>query len=73
MINVYRWNLATTLAECFIDTTFEQHAYGELANCTIVNRMINEYVAYFKHLLQKAESNRISQGSLFQFKKGLKC
>ena len=35
------------------------------------NKTIDEYVAQFKHLLQKAGWNHTSQGSLFQFKRGL--
>jgi len=32
---------------------------------------INEYVAHFEHLLQKAGWDRTSRGSLFQFKRRL--
>jgi hypothetical protein len=35
------------------------------------NKSIDEYIAHFEHLLQKAGWDRTSQGSLFQFKKGL--
>jgi hypothetical protein len=35
------------------------------------NRSIDEYVAQFKHLLQKVGWDCTSRGSLFQFKKGL--
>jgi hypothetical protein len=35
------------------------------------NRSIDEYVAQFKHLFQKAGWDHTSRGSLFQFKKGL--
>lgn len=34
-------------------------------------KSIDEYVAQFEHLLQKAGWDRILRGSLFQFKKGL--
>jgi hypothetical protein len=37
----------------FTDTASEQQAYGELANCTMGSKSINEYIAQFKHLLQK--------------------
>jgi len=57
----------------FADTALEQHAYGELANCTMGSKSIDEYIANFEHLLQKAGWDHISQGSLFQFKKGLDC
>src|SRR5216683_4824836 len=40
-------------------------------NSTIGNKSINEYIAQFEHLLQKAGWDHMSQGSLFQFKKGL--
>ena len=40
-------------------------------NCAMGSRSINEYVAQFEHLLQKAGWDRTSRGSLFQFKKGL--
>jgi len=33
--------------------------------------MIDKYITQFKHLLQKAGWEHTSQGSLFQFKKGL--
>jgi hypothetical protein len=49
----------------------EQCAYGESANCVIGNKTIDEYIAHFEHLLQKAGWDRTSRGSLFQFKKGL--
>ena len=55
----------------FTDTALEQRAYGELANCTMGNKSINEYIAQFEHLLQKAGWDHMLQGSLFQFKKGL--
>ena len=35
------------------------------------NKSINEYIAQFEHLLQKAGWDHTSWGSLFQFKKGL--
>jgi len=35
------------------------------------NKMINEYIMHFEHLLQKAGWDCTSRGSLFQFKKGL--
>ena len=38
----------------FTDTALEQHAYRELANYTIGNKMIDEYITQFEHLLQKA-------------------
>jgi hypothetical protein len=38
----------------FADTALEQWAYGELANYTMGTNTINEYVARFEHLLQKA-------------------
>ncbi len=57
----------------FADTASEQHAYAELAGCTMVNKSIDEYITHFEHLLQKAEWDRMSWGSLFQFKKGLEC
>jgi hypothetical protein len=37
----------------FTDTTSKQWAYGELTNYTMGNKLINEYIANFKHLLQK--------------------
>ncbi len=40
-------------------------------NCAMGSRSINEYVAQFEHLLQKAGWDCTSRGSLFQFKKGL--
>ena len=49
----------------------EQRAYGELANCSMGSKTIDEYVAQFEHLLQKARWDCTSRGSLFQFKKGL--
>lgn len=55
----------------FADTASEQRAYGELANYTMGNKSIDEYIAQFEHLLQKAGWDRTSRGSLFQFKKGL--
>jgi hypothetical protein len=55
----------------FADTASEQRAYGELANCTMGTNTIDEYIARFEHLLQKAGWDRTSRGSLFQFKKGL--
>jgi hypothetical protein len=55
----------------FMDTVSEQWAYGELTNYAMGNRSIDEYIAQFEHLLQKAGWDRTSQGSLFQFKKGL--
>jgi len=55
----------------FADSTSEQQAYGELANCVMGTHMIDEYIARFEHLLQKAGWDRTSRGSLFQFKKGL--
>jgi hypothetical protein len=33
--------------------------------------MIDEYIAHFEHLLQKAGWDHTSCGSLFQFKRGL--
>jgi hypothetical protein len=38
----------------FADTASEQCAYGELASYTMGGSTIDEYVAHFKHLLQKA-------------------
>ena len=35
------------------------------------NKSIDEYIAQFEHLLEKAGWDRTSRGSLFQFKKGL--
>ena len=55
----------------FTDTALEQRAYGELANCTMRSKSIDEYLAQFEHLLQKAGWDCTSRGSLFQFKKGL--
>ncbi len=55
----------------FANTALEQRAYGELANCTMGNKSINEYIAQFEHLLQKAGWDHMLWGSLFQFKKGL--
>ena len=55
----------------FTDTALEQQAYGELASCTMGNKTIDEYIAQFEHLLQKVGWDRMSRGSLFQFKKGL--
>ena len=55
----------------FTDTTSEQPAYGKLTNYMMNNKSINEYIAQFEHLLQKVGWDRTSQGSLFQFKKGL--
>jgi hypothetical protein len=55
----------------FADMASEQWAYGELANCTVGSKSIDEYIAQFEHLLQKVGWDRTSQGSLFQFKKGL--
>jgi len=49
----------------------EQCAYGELVNCVMGSKTINEYIAHFEHLLQKAGWDCTSRGSLFQFKKGL--
>ena len=49
----------------------KQWAYEELANCSMGSKIINKYVAQFKHLLQKAGWDCTLQGSLFQFKKGL--
>ena len=56
----------------FANTASEQWAYGKLANYTMGSSTINEYIAHFKHLLQKAGWDRTSRGSLFQFKRGLK-
>jgi hypothetical protein len=55
----------------FTNTASEQHAYGELANCVMGGKTIDEYIANFEHLLQKAGWDCTSRGSLFQFKKGL--
>jgi hypothetical protein len=55
----------------FANTALEQHAYRELANCMMGNKLIDEYIAHFEHLLQKTGWDRTSRGSLFQFKKGL--
>jgi len=38
----------------FADTASEQHAYGEMVNCSIGSKTIDEYIAQFEHLLQKA-------------------
>lgn len=56
----------------FTDTASEQRAYGDLTNYTMGNKSIDEYIAQFKHLLQKVGWDCTSRGSLFQFKKGLK-
>ena len=55
----------------FANTVSEQRAYGELANCTMGNMSIDEYITQFEHLLQKAGWDRTSRGFLFQFEKGL--
>jgi len=39
----------------FADTASEQQVYRELANCIIGNQTIDEYIAQFKHLLQKVD------------------
>jgi hypothetical protein len=57
--------------QAFADTASEQQAYRELANCVMGSKTIDEYIAHFKHLLQKAGWDCTSQDSLFQFKKGL--
>ena len=44
----------------FTDTASKQHAYRELASCMMVNKTINEYIAHFEHLLQKAGWDRMS-------------
>ena len=44
----------------FADTASEQHAYGELVNCMMGNKSIDEYIAHFEHLLQKAGWDRTS-------------
>jgi hypothetical protein len=55
----------------FADTASEQRAYGELANYTMGNKSIDEYIAQFELLLQKVGWDHTSRGSLFQFKRGL--
>jgi len=55
----------------YANTASEQRAYGELVNCVMGNKSIDKYIAHFKHLLQKVGWDYTSQGSLFQFKKGL--
>jgi hypothetical protein len=40
--------------QAFVDTASEQQAYGELANYTMGNKSIDEYIAQFEHLLKKA-------------------
>jgi hypothetical protein len=57
--------------QAFANIVLEQRAYRKLANYTIGNRLIDEYIAQFEHLLQKVGWDHTSQGSLFQFKKGL--
>jgi hypothetical protein len=37
----------------FADTALEQQAYSELANYTMGNKTIDEYIAQFEHLRQK--------------------
>jgi len=49
----------------FTNTTFKQCAYRELANCVMESKIIDEYIAHFKHLLQKVGWDRTSWGSLF--------
>ena len=55
----------------FADTVLEQHAYSKLASYTMGTSTIDEYIAHFEHLLQKAGWDCTSRGSLFQFKCGL--
>ena len=74
MNNKHLWmEFSHNFGQAFTDTASKQHAYRELVSCMMVNKTIDEYIAHFKHLLQKAGWDRMSWESLFQFKKGLEC
>ena len=70
--NEHLWvEFSCNFRRAFANMASEQCAYGELVNCVMGSKTIDEYIAHFEHLLQKAGWDCTSRGSLFQFKKGL--